>query len=186
MREGFFMDCPIEITVYEKDRTAGTAKITQEGLYYRISCRLKIKPSRIERLYLISGFHSLPIGVLMPTEDGLLLNQKISVQSWPLDTVDAALCGYAPESCWLPWRGELEGTQLQGWIKEEQTGYLLAVDVSETPFPLIESLADAEPITLSEIECMCLRIDRTGKILKAVFQNIPDEIDLPEEEESDE
>ena len=180
------MDCPIEITVYEKDRTAGKAKITQEGLYYNVCCRLKIKQSRILRLYLLSGFHSLPIGVLMPAEEGLILNQKISVQSWPLKSVDAALCGYAPESGWLPWRGELERTQLQGWIKENETGYLLAVDVSETPFPLIESLADAEPITLSDIECMCLRIDRTGKILKTDFQNIPDEKDLPEEEESDE
>lgn len=175
------MDCPIEIPVYDNDRTAGKLQIRREGLYYVFSCRMEMQSSRILRLYAINGLHVLPVSVLMPTKEGLHLEHKISVQTWPLSNVDTAICGFSPEPGFLPWRGEVEGTAVCGWIKEDEEGFLLAVDVSRDPFPLIESLPDAEQRSLSGIECMCLRLDPAGKLLRRTEQEQePEETDESE------
>lgn len=179
------MDCPIEISVYENDRTAGQLQVRREGLYYVFFCRLTLQTSRILRLYVIQGFRVVPIGVLMPEKDGLTLEHKISVHTWPLEKIDTALCGYSPEAGWLPWRGTVEQTELYGWIKEDGEDYSLAADVSKSPFPLIENLSDAEAITLCGIDCMCVKIDPAGEIRKTQLRT-PAENDQTAEEEIDE
>ncbi|MCQ2419269.1 MAG: hypothetical protein MJ085_05725 [Clostridia bacterium] len=167
------MDCPIEISVYENDRTAGELQVRREGLYYVFSCRLALQASRILRLYVIYGFRVVPIGVLMPGADGLTLEHRISVHTWPLEKIATALCGYSPEAGWLPWRGAIGDTSVCGWIRERENGYLLAVDVSGAPFPLIENISDAEPLTLSGIDCMCLSLTPEGEIVSRAGQKSP-------------
>lgn len=157
------MDCPLEMSVFEKDREVGTLKIKKEGLYYRLTCAVRIEAKRVLRIYLIDGLQSFCAGVLMPKAGELVLEKKISVQTWKSEKIDAAIASYVPLPGWYPWCGEVDGIMTFGWLFREETHFVLAVEQNE--FPFVENLADAEARKLDGIECLCISLDRSGKIL---------------------
>lgn len=159
------MDCPFEIPVYEGNNEAGTLYISKQGLYYHLDCSLHNQTSRVLRLYLMDGFETVPVGVLMPEAESLTLHEKVSVRTFPLSKVTAAVAAWVPQPGLLPWRGEVDGILVTGWLQKEQTGFKLLLPTDE--FPFVESLAEAEAMVLGELECLAVFLDDKGTLFSA-------------------
>lgn len=169
------MDCPMEIPVFYDGQELCRLRVEQVGLYYRFACRCRLRPARIMRIYAVQGFSVTPVGILMPVRDEFVLNEKISVRAWQLETIDAAVCGYAPEEGALPWRGEIDGVTVDGcWIRPTKEGYALLFAENAGAFPLPAALLDAEACQCGNVPCAMLRIDGQGNILHQAMPEAPE------------
>ena len=70
-QEGIFLEGIYQVTY--NGQTVGTAQVRKEGLYFRISCRCRVRDDAIHRLYADGE----KIGVLMPDRGGLVLETRI-------------------------------------------------------------------------------------------------------------
>lgn len=55
-------------------------QIVQQGLYCRVICRCQLPDSQIYRLYAVSDGKQENLGVLVPEDDGWILDKKIAVK----------------------------------------------------------------------------------------------------------
>lgn len=93
--------------IYENGLEIGTLDIENEGLYARISC--KIKPNgKIRRIYLAYSYGAKYVGI--PDEQGNLIS-RFAQKHLPKDCVAVAATGGKSE--YLPWRGELDGVLIE-------------------------------------------------------------------------
>lgn len=154
------MNCPIKLPVYENGRECGTLTVEREGLYYHFDCQCSLSAGPIRRLYVISAQQIVPIGVMMPKEEGFSLQESISIRSFPLEEIHNAVVGIVPEAGVLPWRGEIDGVPVeQSWLAQSAEGTELYVP-QEIPFPLPASLAQAQPVLCGGIPCLRLRLEK--------------------------
>ena len=58
-------------------RQVGTVHIQQEGLYYRILCDCRLEGKDMYRLLATCGESMVDMGVLIPGEDGFVLNTRL-------------------------------------------------------------------------------------------------------------
>lgn len=159
------MDCPMKIPVYYDGQELCQMQVEQVGLYYRFSCRCRMQPKRIMRIYAVCGFDVTPVGILMPVRDEFVLNEKISVRTWPLPTIDAAVCGYVPGEGALPWRGEIDGVLLDKcWLRTLDDGYELLIEEDGGAFPLPAALPEVERRQYGTLVCAALRLDARGAV----------------------
>ena len=63
--------------VYLGKEAAGKVEVRQQGLYCRILCRCRIPGEQVYRLFAVSGDHRENLGVVVPEEDGFVLDKKI-------------------------------------------------------------------------------------------------------------
>lgn len=62
------------------NQPVGKAKVSVEGLYYKVSCRCQLPEKVIYRIYLISGDVKLDLGICVPQDAYFVLNKKIPVK----------------------------------------------------------------------------------------------------------
>ena len=74
--EGFY-------EVLLNDAVAGKVQVTQEGLYYRVRCRCAVPDDGIYRLVAVSDHGKENLGVVVPENDGYILNRKIPAKNLP-------------------------------------------------------------------------------------------------------
>lgn len=91
MLQGGMCFMQIEFAVLYDGVPVGKAEIIQEGLYYRISCRYKLRTGALCRL--IARWHGNweNIGIPVPEADGFVLVKKIPVKKLPLQDVSIHL-----------------------------------------------------------------------------------------------
>ena len=58
------------------ENTVGTVKLEREGLYYRLSCRCRVRDNEMHRLYADGE----KIGVLIPENGDLVLETKVAAK----------------------------------------------------------------------------------------------------------
>ena len=61
-------------------KPAGKVLVQRQGLYYHISCRCQLKGDTIYRLIVTSGSTSINLGVVVPIDNGFMLNTKLPVK----------------------------------------------------------------------------------------------------------
>ena len=66
--------------VYFANRVVGKVQVIRQGLYYRISCRCRIGPDILCRLYVICNEKRENLGVVVPQDGGFALNTSIPVK----------------------------------------------------------------------------------------------------------
>ena len=62
------------------NETVGKVQLRKEGLYYRVICRCMVPGKEIYRLFVQQGSRRESLGVLVPEDDGLVLNKRIPVK----------------------------------------------------------------------------------------------------------
>ena len=60
--------------------SVGKVLVQRQGLYYHISCRCYLKGDTIYRLVVSSGTTSINLGVVVPIDNGFMLNTKLPVK----------------------------------------------------------------------------------------------------------
>ncbi len=159
------MECPMTVPVYENGQQVCQLHVTRRGLYYHFACACELTSHRILRVYAVRGLHIAPLGILMPQRERFELEESVSVRSWPLDTIDAAVCGYAPEAGAFPWRGTVDGVCVDGWLRKTDGGYELLLPDNGVDFPLPANLQDARKTTCGDVACLALRLDEAGALI---------------------
>ena len=66
--------------VYDGSAVVGKVQLTVQGLYYHIMCRCFIPDDRILHLFVVTDNLEEGIGVLVPENDGVVLNKKIPIK----------------------------------------------------------------------------------------------------------
>ena len=116
------MDC----VIYENGSAVGTCTMTSEGLYWHIRCKLK-PMSGLRRLYAVTGLRSVYLGI--PDAHG---EMSVRIAKKALPEVQVALAVTAPRGEWLPWRGEVDGVEVEMcYCRQESGGICLALPESE-------------------------------------------------------
>ncbi len=116
------MDC----VIYENGSAAGTLYIVSEGLYWHIRCKMK-PASQLRRLYAVAGLRSVYLGI--PDASG---EMRIRIAKKNLPEVQLALAASTPRGEWLPWRGEVDGVEVElCYCRQEPDGICLALPESE-------------------------------------------------------
>lgn len=162
------MNCPMKLPVYEAGAQRCLLSVEREGLYLHFSCRCDLSGGGMRRVYAVCGMQVEPLGLLMPQQGSFVLQAKRSVHSFPLDTIDTALIGRAPEPELLPWRGQIEGIPVEtAWLRPTQEGYELYIP-RDIPFPLPELSALAEPAAPGQIPCLRLLLDPEGNPVRPI------------------
>lgn len=158
------MECPNTIPVYFDGQQICQLQVERLGLYYHFTCRCSLQSPRILRIYAVSGVQTVPLGILMPKDGEFVLDEKISVRMWKLAAIDAAVCGYSPETGVLPWRGEVDGVTVDGWLRPTSDGHELLLAENGAGFPLPANWQDAVSKTCGGIPCAALQLDENGQI----------------------
>ena len=65
---------------------AGKVQVTREGLYYRIQCRCTVPDDEVYRLLSVSEHGRENIGVVVPENEGYVLNKRIPAKKLPEDS----------------------------------------------------------------------------------------------------
>ena len=149
------MDC----VIYENGSAAGTLTITSEGLYWLVRCKLK-PMSRLRRVYAVTGLQSVYLGI--PDARGEL---SVRMAKKHLPDMESALAVTTPKGEWLPWRGEVDGVEVEFcYCKQEADGICLALPESEViKFPAWAGQWNRERVYDSELAL--LRLDQNGHLL---------------------
>lgn len=159
------MECPNTIPVYFDGQQICQLQVERLGLYYHFTCRCNPQSPRILRIYAVSGLQAVPLGILMPKDGEFVLDEKISVRMWPLADIDTAVCGYSPETGVLPWRGEVDGVTVDGWLRHTSSGHELLLAENGAAFPLPANWQDVEQKPCGGIPCAALQLDESGQIV---------------------
>lgn len=93
--------------IYENARLIGTLELQKEGLYTKFSCTIK-PTAGIWRIYLAYPYGSMYLGI--PNKNGEL-KARISNKRVPKDFAAVASSGSKGE--WLPWRGQIDGIDIE-------------------------------------------------------------------------
>ncbi len=148
------MDC----VIYENGSAAGTLTMASEGLYWQIRC--KMKPTKqLLRLYAVSGLSSVYLGI--PDGRGEL---SVRIGKKHLPDVQAALAVTTPKGEWLPWRGEVDGVEVElCYCRQEADGICLALPEAELiKFPAWAGQWNRERVYDQELAL--LRLDENGHL----------------------
>lgn len=62
--------------------TVGKVQVVREGLYYRFVCRCRLKGDTISKLVIRCGNQCENLGVLIPAEEGFILEKKHPVKKF--------------------------------------------------------------------------------------------------------
>ena len=68
--------------IYLDGNVVGIAKISEEGLYYRIECTCDLPQNTIFKVYAVTSCETLNIGVCTPCGEKLRTVRKIPVSRW--------------------------------------------------------------------------------------------------------
>ena len=63
-----------------KGTPVGKVLVQKQGLYYHFSCRCQLKGDTIYRLVVTSGSTSVNLGVVIPVDNGFVLNTKLPIK----------------------------------------------------------------------------------------------------------
>lgn len=66
--------------VYLADKPAGKLLISREGLYYRLLCHCQVPEDAVYRLFAVTDYGRLNLGVVLPQENGCKLDRRIPVK----------------------------------------------------------------------------------------------------------
>ena len=66
--------------VFNGNDVVGKVQLIRQGLYYRVICRCCLSEDMVRRLYAVQENSRENLGVLVPEEDGLVLDKKIPVK----------------------------------------------------------------------------------------------------------
>lgn len=148
------MDC----VIYENGSAAGTFTVTSEGLYWRIRCKLK-PMSRLRRVYAVTGLQSVYLGI--PDARGEL---SVRMAKKHLPDMESALAVTTPKGEWLPWRGEVDGVEVElCYRKQEDDGICLALPETELiQFPAWAGQWNYEKVY--DQKMALLRLDQNGHL----------------------
>ena len=148
------MDC----VIYENGNAAGTMSIQSEGLYWRIRCKMR-PMSGLRRVYAIAGLQSVYLGI--PDARGEL-NLRIAKKNLP--ETQMALAVSTPKGEWLPWRGEIDGVEVElCYCRRETEGICLALPEAELiKFPAWAGEWDRERVY--DKEMALLHLDENGHL----------------------
>jgi hypothetical protein len=148
------MDC----VIYEKGSAAGTLTMASEGLFWNLHC--KIKPSKeLYRLYAVSGLSSVYLGI--PDSRGEL---RVRIAKKHLPEMQAALAVTTPKGDWLPWRGVVDGVEVElCYCRQEADGISLALPEAELiKFPAWAGKWNRERVYGQDLAL--LRLDEDGHL----------------------
>ena len=67
-------------SVFQDGREVGWVEITQEGLYYRISCRCRPAGREMLRLWMTCGRQETDLGLCVPMGDGFGTEKRVSAK----------------------------------------------------------------------------------------------------------
>ena len=102
------------------DRLVGRMEVTQEGLYYRFSCRCRIPEGQVHRLGVRCGGGYAELGVCVPVEGGFGLERRLKCKQFP------------------PGRPEF-----QLYIGHQRPGKIFVPVYPEEPFSYLSRMKDA-------------------------------------------
>ncbi|MBQ6430522.1 MAG: hypothetical protein IJJ99_01405 [Oscillospiraceae bacterium] len=118
----------MELTVFEGEQPVGTVWVTQEGLFYDVSCELTQNRERIRRVYVGQEWRSEYLGI--PDASGKL-RTRLPKSRLP-DGIGFAVAARIPRGRWLPWRGEVDGVPIaEGYIRPSEDGIDLLLPPQE-------------------------------------------------------
>ena len=60
-----------------RGKAAGTAEVTEQGLYYHILCHCSLEKKEVYRLWVRCGQSQLRLGILVPEGDRMVLETRI-------------------------------------------------------------------------------------------------------------
>lgn len=66
--------------VQDGNTAVGKVQLIRQGLYYRVICRCHLSDDLVRRLYAVHDSGRENLGVLVPEEDGIVLDRKIPVK----------------------------------------------------------------------------------------------------------
>ena len=78
--------------------SVGKVLVQRQGLYYHIFCRCQLKGDTIYRLVVTSGSTNVTLGVVIPTDNGFVLNTKLPVKKIGEGELGFTLCTKQEES----------------------------------------------------------------------------------------
>ena len=87
-----------------RETPVGKVLVQRQGLYYHISCRCQLKGDTIYRLFVSSGTTSINLGVVVPIDNGFMLNTKLPVKKIGEGELSFALSAKqkAPSATFIP------------------------------------------------------------------------------------
>ena len=139
--------------VYEAGKVIGNLEIEPVGLFWNICCKITENPERLRRIFLIHGWQVEYCGI--PDKNGNL-KSRLPQKRLPCG-MERVIASGAPREQWLPWRGEVDGVQVEcACIRRTAEGMELALGGQEAlKFPAwaeimkIESLPEGEMAVLT-------------------------------------
>lgn len=73
-----------EFAILLHEKNVGKAEVFQQGLYYRIACRLNLSRDAIYRVSAFDGNKKQDLGVCVPEKDCFCLNKRIPIKQLTL------------------------------------------------------------------------------------------------------
>ena len=113
----------MEYPVIYNGQEIGRCSLTDDGLYWVLSCRCEAVSDQVERLY--CGEERL--GVLQPEDGGLCLRRRLSKAGWPSLPPENGQFSLSPAAAAVaPWTGRVLGYPLpEGLSRRDDAGEAL-------------------------------------------------------------
>lgn len=102
----------MEFPVISGEQIVGNCTVTEDGLYWIITCACRCRSGEIVRLY--CGSRNL--GVLVPERGQMMMHRRLSKASTPEVPPVNGVFSLEPMELPVPWEGELEGIHCQGFL----------------------------------------------------------------------
>lgn len=145
----------MEFTVYEGTKAIGTLQAEGNGLFLEISCMLEVPARQIRRIFALSAFDSVYLGI--PNAEGEL-HTRLAKRHLP-DGLDGAVATVLPRGAWKPWRGVIDGVTVESALLQADAEKIkLAIAPEETVnFPAW--VRDFETERVNGVEYAVLTLD---------------------------
>ena len=101
----------IEYPVVLDGHEIGACTIQEQGLYWLLECRCRLRSERVERLYC----GNTRLAVLEQQGDRLVCSRRVSKRSFPELPPRSGMFSLKPMEMYTPWEGELLGRTCRGF-----------------------------------------------------------------------
>lgn len=159
-----------EISILERGEKIGTLTVWQEGLFWRISCKINQEKEKVRRVYLISGWNVEYLGIPYPRQAQAELAARIPLRRLPEEPTGAAGCAH-PRGEWMPWCGEVDGVFMEeGYLRHTDAGMDLALPPALAR-RLPQWISAMSAITLFGEDYFLAQLDKWGAFSSLQIQN---------------